>query len=83
MQASLDGTVKYAGHKVVNYKDGRTFVNLSAVDDKNEPLTFFCPGSCLPVVSNLRFGDDIGVVFQISEFQNRLNLRVVEIIAQC
>lgn len=80
MQVSLDGTVKYAGHKIINYKDGRQFVSLSAVDDRGEPINFFCPGSCLPAISGCKFGDDLSLVFNVSEYQNRLNLRVTEVV---
>ena len=79
MQVSMDGTVKYAGHKVINYKDGRQYVALSTVDEKNEPINFFCPGTCLPAIKNCTFGDDISITFDVNEYQNRLNLRVKEV----
>lgn len=80
MQVSMDGSVKYAGHKVIKYKDGRVYASLSVVDDRNEPLNLFCPSNCINVLDGMTFGDDLQVIFDVNEYQNRLNLRVKEVV---
>lgn len=80
MLVSLDGSVKFCGFKKVVYKDGRTFANVSVIDEVGEPVNLFCPGGVIPVLEQCSYGDDIGVVFIVNQWQNNLNLRVKEII---
>lgn len=80
MQVSMDGTVKYAGHKIINYKDGRRFVSLTVVDEKGEPLELFCPEKCIPVAESCHWGDELQVVFRVNAFRNTLTLRPDEVL---
>lgn len=80
MQVSLDGACKYAGHKIINYKDGRRFVSLNIIDEKGEPINIFCPGQVEEVLRYCDLGDPLSLVFNVSDFQNRLSLRCIEVI---
>lgn len=80
MQVSLDGSCKYAGHKIVKYKDGRTFVSLIVLDEKGEPINIFCPGTVEDVCRYCDLGDPLSLVFTVSEYQNKLQLRCIEVI---
>lgn len=81
MQVTMDGYVRYAGHELIEYKDGRKYVNVSVVDGDNVPFTIFCPGSVAPVLQNLSFGDNISFTFDVRRWNNNLNLRVKEVFA--
>lgn len=80
MQVSLDGTVKYCGHEIIKYRDGREFVNLSIVDGENKPYSIFCPGSVQYALEGIQFGQDITIVFGVSQWNNSLQLRAKEVI---
>lgn len=79
MQVTLDGTVKYCGHEIVKYKDGRTFVNLSIIDSDKKPLVIFCPGSFEMPLSHAEFGQEITLTFDVNKFNNNLTLRASEV----
>lgn len=79
LQVSLDGTVKYAGHEIVKYKDGRVFVNLSVVDSDNVPFVIFCPGVIADDLKNIQFGQDISISFEVRRWNNSLTLRAKEV----
>lgn len=76
----MDGTVKYAGHELIEYKDGRKFVNLSVVDSDNIPFSIFCPGEFAYPLANVVFGQDISIVFEVRRWNNNLTLRAKEVI---
>lgn len=80
MQVTMDGTCRYAGHKIINYKDGRTFASLSVVDEKNQPLNVFCPGTVISTLQDCTFGDELQLVFTVNQFNNNLNLRCLEVL---
>lgn len=80
MQVTLDGYVKYCGHEIIKYKDGRKFVNLSVIDSDNVPFTIFCPGSVEQSLRNVSFGDDLSIIFSVNRWNNNLNLRAQEIV---
>ena len=81
MQVTMDGYVKYCGHEIIEYKDGRKFVNVSVVDSDNVPMTIFCPGSIAPALQNVNFGDNISFTFEVRRWNNNLTLRAKEVFA--
>lgn len=79
MQVSMDGTVKYAGHEVIKYKDGREFVNLSVVDSDKVPFSIFCPGEFQYPLAHAEFGQDLTLTFDVRRWNNNLTLRAKEV----
>lgn len=57
VQVSLDGVVYYTGHRIVQAKDGRQFVDLSISDENNAPYKLFLDGKSIGVLEGLHIGN--------------------------
>lgn len=80
IEVSLNEVVRYCGHEVIRYKDGRKFVNLSVIDEENKPIQIFCPGSVELALGNVSFGQELGLVFYVQKWNNTLQLRCKDVI---
>ena len=80
VQVSLDGVVYYTGHRIVQAKDGRQFVDLSICDENNAPYKLFLNGNSIPVLEGMHIGEPLSILFDVVDYRGNLQLRAKEVV---
>lgn len=80
MQADQTGICKYVNSRSGKSKDGRSFYNFSVADEKNEIFTFYCVYDVYEKIKDLKFGDELQLVFSIQQWRSGLNINVSDVI---
>ena len=80
MKVEQVGTSRFVNCAQGTSQSGKYFYRMAVADDKNAVMNLYCDASVFSLVRNCQFGDELQLIFELSQWTKGLNVTVKDVI---